>query len=607
MWVDLAFGRTVPNASLAASHLFEASPHRRLLSDVRFRATQAWTRPGIPSSTSDLAFDVRTSFLLRVLEGRIAVNYFAAGGPDDDATMQPATKVHTPPSTPAAQPAPTDPWLKSDPWQKKPKALFNTRWEDLVLPLVHPICDAKGGSLNQTHRLQASSRKAGVILATKGAIQDLVRLTFDAPTAIIMPASDKLAASDFGKKLSGPHELVLHDPTLQADYNRLIMMLPIFGEIHFKLPKPKITLTATEVVEIVAEGDARLLSPSELESAKQDPILFIKTNVGTIHPDIIGSLAFYALRTGRHPTAAKDEIQYQCIVKAARKDRKSPLGSSGKSPVLLRDFLDRAEQSSDMSVVPRFWPPSVRDLCQVRIIIKDVAGIAGLALTRRGLAARAWDSDIASVRRAVLPTDVRLTPDNLAVVPKVQYQSTGWPAAIEPASVVKCTLQAVGIAPVPKKAFRTQGVHGWILGFNSRPSTLRFTLEINSSTHEILLVEEDKSVKPRSTGRQQVKPFGKSNDIARQSTTATVRTEPPQAQRGSVSGGLSVDAQRLQILEDRFDKLEGRQARIEEKVDARFSEISTSLRQLLNASGIHQRESTGDTPAPKHPRHDASL
>ena len=168
-------------------------------------------------------------------------------------------------------------------------------------------------------------------------------------------------------------------------------------------------------------------------------------------------------------------------------------------------------------------------------------------------------------------------------------------------------LQAVGIAPVPTKAFRTQGVHGWILGFNSRPSTLRFTLEINSSTHEDLLVEEDKSIKPRSTGRPQVKSSSRHRESARPPLSHAVRPDPLPAQRGPVSGTQSVDSQRLQILEDRFDKLEGRQARIEEKVDARFSEISTSLRQLLNASGVHQRESTGDTPAPKHPRHDAML
>ena len=116
-------------------------------------------------------------------------------------------------------------------------------------------------------------------------------------------------------------------------------------------------------------------------------------------------------------------------------------------------------------------------------------------------------------------------------------------------------LQAVGIAPVPTKAFRTQGVHGWILGFNSRPSTLRFTLEINSSTHEDLLVEEDKSIKPRSTGRPQVKSSSRHRESARPPLSHAVRPDPLPAQRGPVSGTQSVDSQRLQILEDRFDKL----------------------------------------------------
>lgn len=441
-------------------------------------------------------------------------------------------------------------------------------------------------------------------MTTKAGIVDLMRLQFDGPAVIVLPVSDKLATSDLAKRLKGPHELVVHDPAAKSDYKRLVYLLPLFGEIAFQLPKPTIAVTAVEAIELVAEVDARLTTPPELEAVRADPLRFIRETLAHVCSEFKDEVSFYALRVGKHATAGKDQPQFQCILKAPKKRRAVLLEASGQTVVLVRDFLDRNDQHLDLSVVPCFWQPTVRELNEVRIVLQGVKGCAGLALTRRGLAPRAWDSGIAAVRRAVLPTDGRLTKDNISVVPKVQFQSTGWPAAIEPASVVSSTLQAVGLAPVPSKAFRSGGVHGWILGFSSVPTVLRFTLDINTSTHEILLVEEDKSLKPRSSGRPPVRQQGKFNDHAGVSHASKSEPQPPRAQTVAVS---SHDAHRIQALEARFDKLESRQTRMEEKVDSRFSEISSSLRQLLHAAGNHPREPTGETPAPKHQRHDGQL
>ena len=167
------------------------------------------------------------------------------------------------------------------------------------------------------------------------------------------------------------------------------------------------------------------------------------------------------------------------------KQRPAILASSGVQAVLLRDYLDKQHSHDDLSVVPKFWPPTACDLAEIRIVIQNTTGFAGIALTRRGLAVRAWNDNIASIRRAVLPTDPRLTKENMHVVPRFPFNSSGWPPAIQPCFVVSSTLQATSHAPIPTRAFRTGGVYSWSLAFDKKPSVLRFTLDINGSTFEI--------------------------------------------------------------------------------------------------------------------------
>lgn len=595
----------LPDSSMAASHIFASSRHHEIAQEIRLNSSRAWMDSGASESTVDLAFDVRSAFLLRILEGRVASTYACAGGEHDEpmplAGSAPATKAK-PPSVSKNAP---DPWLESDPWNRRQKKLPTTKWEDLVLPDQHPIVDDKGGLLPQTHKLQASARKAGVILATKGAIADLMRLSFEGPTALVLPASEKLTGSDLGKKLIGPHELVLHDPALQCEYKRLIVLLPLFSTVKYSLPTPKITMSATAVVELVAEVDSRLLTGIEHDTVKVDPLKFIRDALSHLHSALKEELAFYALRIGHHPAATRNEPQYQCLVKVPKKHRAVLLQSSGLTPVLVRDFFDQSSQPTDVSVVPRFWSTTPRDLNDARIILKDVQGFAGLVVTKRGLATRAWDSEIAAVRAAVLPNDIRLTKENMDIVPRFQFSSTGWPAAIEPKCVAQSTVQAVGLAPVPSKAFRTNGVFGWVLGFAARPSVLRFTLNINGSTFEILLVEEDRTslVKPPTKAfrwkKDKYPGEGKGPPSAASGAPVAMPFVPAPVN--------SQDSQRIQALEQRFDKLESRQSRMEEKMDSRFSDISDSLRQLLQASAAHPRDTSGETPNPKHPRRDDHL
>ena len=188
-----------------------------------------------------------------------------AGGVDDSAATPQANS-----STDAATKANVakDPWAAGDPWSKKPKRLFSTKREDLLLPDKHPVLNAKGNMLDQTHKLQMSARKAGAVLATKSSIADLVRTAAPtAPSVVILPNAEKSTFGEIAAKLLGPFELVLKDPALGSEYKRLVLLFPLRGSITYSLPKPSVSLTATEVTEIVSEINTILLSPQEPSSS----------------------------------------------------------------------------------------------------------------------------------------------------------------------------------------------------------------------------------------------------------------------------------------------------------------------------------------------------
>ncbi|CAK9104972.1 unnamed protein product [Durusdinium trenchii] len=313
--------------------------------------------------------------------------------------------------------------------------------------------------------------------------------------------ADIASFGDFAKKIQGPFEVVLHDPSLHADYKRLVLVLALHGKISFQLPKPTIALTTTEVVEIVAEVDSRVLSAHELEAVKAAPLEFIRGNIWQLHPDFKDSLSFYALRTGRHPAASKADIQWQCILKAPQAHRKALLKSSRMLPVMLRDFLDKSPAKKDHTVVPRFWTPSAREL-----------------------GGRFFD-------------------------PASSWQG-----------------------PHPdKKAFRAGGVHGWVIAFQEKPSILRFTLEINKETFEILLVEDElvpfnkASSRAANAGRKNKKKEEATNDQNLPQAEPTRGSSNAASTHFAFDPQRTLDSQSLKTLEEKFDRLETRHDRIEKK------------------------------------------
>ena len=224
--------------------------------------------------------------------------------------------------------------------------------------------------------------------------------------------------------------------------------------------------------------------------------------------------------------------------------------------------------------------------------MKAVKGHAGVALTRRGLAARIWNENIGPARRALVPDDNRLCQENMHVIPKFTYESAGWPAGASPQNVVAAVAKATSQAPIPMRTYRQGGVNIWVIAFEKDPTPKKFTVQFNTVLVEILIT--DAPVQPVSKG-------------AGKGKTKRAPLEPVSSNVPSILP--SSDRQRLDVLEAKFDSLgkqassiEDRQVHFESKIDSKFETINDSLRQLLQQSQPRARDTSGETPPPKLPR-----
>ena len=367
------------------------------------------------------------------------------------------------------------------------------------------------------------------------------------------------------------------------------------GSVTFALPAPTCRYDTADYVELVLELDCRLLPQSEYEQSKQDPVGTFKRILHALQPSLT-DLSLYGLRHHRHPSAAKDETQLQIVCRVPRATRIPLLEASGSHALLVRDFVVKASDKQDSAILPRFWQVTTKDLHELRISVQKIPGAAGLALTKRGLALRVWTKDTAAARKAFMRGDARITEENISTVPKMQYESSGWPNSIEVASIIKAVKTATGQAPIPTRAYRVAGVHSWSLSFENKPSVLKFTIEVASERYEILLVEATHRFNPKATQKG-----GKATRQMKSSKDISIPDRHPSAIH--VISSPSAEASRLDILEGKVSDLEKRQNRFEQKFDSRLDTVDSALRQLLQRSEpTRPRGATAETPPPKHPK-----
>ena len=558
-------------------------PHAALINEIRALAIRQWQHDLVPQALISFGQSSLIVFICKLLEGRCVPDYGTGGG--GDAKAPPAQA-----STDKPQVSP-DPWLKRDPWQK-PKS--QTRWEDLLLADDHPFTAEPQQKLVQVHRLQVSANKGGLVLTTKQHLQELSQTRCKQPLAAIIPAIDT-NAKNVEIASEGPYEVVLRDPNADLSYKRLVSLVVFSGKVSYHLHSPAHSFKTAAISELVIEIDSRLVSKEDFDNYKNAAASSIKKLFAENLPTCAGQATFYSFRHNVHPSASNGDIQLQAIVKIPTVHRRQILELSGQVGFLTRDFLEKGSRSSDTSIVPRFWPVTLRDLRDLLITLKPIQDHAGVALTRRGLAPRIWNSAIAQARQALVPDDNRLCAENYHVVPRISFEAAGWPPGTTPQDVVTAVNKATSCPPVPMRTYRLGGVNVWVLAFDKAPDKKahQFTVQINDQLHEILLTEAPAVLagKGGSKGKSKKKDF-----------------DP--APKASQPVLISSDRQRIDMLEAKFDSLgkqvssiEEKQSIFENKIDSKFESINDNLRQLLQQSHPRPREGgTGDTPPPKHPK-----
>ena len=566
---------------------------------IQDEAQATWAETNASPTLRHFATSTRDWFLLRVIEGRFPADYCAAGVQDDDDPMidessKKATAVASSTSSKGGSTASkdgTDPWSTWDPWKSRPPRPQQAKWEDLQVRPPLPFHGSDGKPLAQTHRLQLTPTRGGVIFTTKSNVNEVIKANVQGDLVAILPAGDRTHLKHISDRLEGPFEITVDDPTAKLSYKRLINMLVIKGSVSFKLPEPVVKLTTAAICELVLEIDARLVQKQEFDKFRANPINTYKSHLAEISPEVADSAVLYGFRMIRYPGGSQPDQMMQVIAKIPFSQRSLILESSGSNILLSRDFLERGKGSSDTTVLPRFWPPSNAELQNMRIAVQGVQGFAGAVVTKRGLAPRIWVTNISAARSHLLATDSRLTKDNLHVVPKLTLELAGWPAATAAEHVISSTLQAIKLAVIPLRTFRVGGVHIWLVTTDAKPSQSRFAVQINSEVSEILVQE----ISEDATGKGGKGAHKGKSKKPNAPPIAWVPTPGSQI-------AAKTDDTRIDKLEQRFEKLEARQVTFETKVDSRFGDIQDSLRQLLAHAVQRPREPTGETPPPKIPK-----
>ncbi len=475
-----------------------------------------------------------------------------------------------------------DPWLKFDPWQKGQK---QCKWEDLTLPKDHPIHDSQRKRLEQIHRHQLNQNVGGVAFCTKSTVNDILAKKPKQPFALVLPASDKLHFDESLRlKILPSCEVVAEDGATGAVYKRQVAIAYQGEDIVFELPKPSYKGTLTEKSEIVLEAHSTLISRDSFTAFRDKPHDAIRIKVIEQFPSkATEHINIYSIRKIQDPNDV-EKFKVQAMCKIDKSLRVSFLEASGAGDIIARDFIPKGEEIVDITVLPRFWPIDKNGKAEALRSGGSTDGFAGIIATRRGLAIRAWAAKVAQLRKVLMSQDERITNENINIVPKLVYDSTGWPSSASPNEIVHAVVHSCGTPPIPSRCFRAAGVVTWTLGFAVEPKVTRFSVSFNGITYEILLTKP--SEKNKFT--KGFKSSSKGNSKGSKTTK-----EPLQAQDDTTD--------RITNLETKFAAMERRQDSFETKLQHGFEGVQDQLRQVLNA--VQPRASspsrTGFTPPSK--------
>eukprot|EP00438_Fugacium_kawagutii_P023608 Skav205964 [mRNA] locus=scaffold442:468626:473248:+ [translate_table: standard] len=446
----------------------------------------------------------------------------------------------------------SDPWLHNDPWAVAQRQ--QCRWDDLRLPEDHGFyCDKT--RMKHIHRHQLNSNVAGICFCTKSAIPEILQRDPKEPWALLIPTNDKFKLDPgWHLKASEPIETIVADSCTGAVYKRQVTMLQKGDSVKFSLPTPSYSATLTVMCELVLELHVKLVSKEVATLFADKPLDAFRSKVAEQFSHVtVAANQIYGIRTLREGGPTSPVFAFQALCKISGNQRKSMLEHSGTGDLIARDFVNKGETISDLTIIPRFWPCERNSKAEILRAAAGVRGFAGVAVVRKGLTVRSWCDKVADMRR---------------------------------------------------RCYRSLGVTSWTLSFQSEPSPLKFVVKFNDISHEILLTKVEqpmpskvKPAKANGTRKGNGKAGGKgsSKDGGKDGRAESSQGSQPRDEL------LSNTNDRLSHLESRFSIMERRQDALDTKFDSKFESISDQLRQIIHT--IQPRAAspskTGYTPPPK--------
>ena len=433
--------------------------------------------------------------------------------------------------------------------------------------------------------MQLGAQNGGLAFVTKHSLQQAIAVLPSKPTALLLPNSDKLdlKAIDDKFQVAKPIEVVVSDPLSNAVFKRQVVVIQITPTVKMTEPKPTYTGKLADVCEIVLELDPRFTTKDFVSNATS-VIEVMKTKaIDQFGSQLPKPFNLYAHRVVK---IDKELSLHQAMVKIPASARSELLQKSGCGELLVRDFIPKGTEIEDVSVLPRFFDANKAGKQQALRIAEAVTGFAGVQMTRRGLAIRAWSKDIASVRKIVMAHDDRLNEINIGVVPKFSYDTTGWPASVTPDEVIRAINHALKIPPILTRTYKSLGMTTWSVAFATKPTVGRFAVKFNDAVSEIIVAPINRD----------------SRNSLRKDTKVKGNEKPKIVAESNEQRELNDQLQeRVGALEAKFGNLEIRTNNIEGKLAAGFDEVNSQLRQVLNVitSRAAPSEHTGLTPPPK--------
>eukprot|EP00438_Fugacium_kawagutii_P027075 Skav214866 [mRNA] locus=scaffold16:591679:596082:+ [translate_table: standard] len=518
-----------------------------------------------------LAFNARKSFL--AMPGPHATE-FLVGSADDDEEM---SKV--------------DPFLANDPWLQGSKhSGKHAKWEDLTLPADHPFHIKGGDRMSQITRQQISPIKGGICFSTRGHLSEIIASNPKEATVALLPLTD---AKFFDRMTPKPEtldpvEIVVCDPISQTIYKRQVSAVVISAQVEVKFAPAAYRASIPEMREMVFEFDSRLNSKEALASMVANPHDAFRHKIQEqFTKAAVQNITLYGFKKF---VRSPEHTSFQIIAKIPASFRPSLLEHSAIGELTVRDFLQKSHTYDDVMTLPRFFDASRQGKEEALRCASKVPGFCGLAVTRRGLAVRSWSKDLKTMRLSVLAGDVRITEENAATIPKMQYESHGWPNGILPSQVVKACAFACKTAPVPTRCFRSVGVTSWVLLFQDAPAVTKFSACFNNTTVEIVLTPSQSADKPSAKKSKSQKP------IPPKSSNGASSSQPSKKDQGS-----DEQTSRIAMLENRMNLVESKQESLEQKMVSSFDSVHDQLRQVLAhvAPRSPSHSATGLTPPPK--------